>query len=150
MDRRTEEVSEEVMEMEKKPYPTREAEFRETGAEDSGGQPWEKLHWSVIKSYHNTSHINTVYHVCMSSVATDLILICILTESQIKMMEWIYKTTLEFIIQKGHFMFLIFLQLIEMKEKKLRERDGGGLDFTGGCDSATYECMVFKCQISSF
>lgn len=44
MDRRTEEVSEEVMEMEKKPYPTREAEFRETGAEDSGGQPWEKLH----------------------------------------------------------------------------------------------------------
>ena len=38
MDRRTEEVSEEVMVMEKKPYPTREAEFRDTGAEDSDGQ----------------------------------------------------------------------------------------------------------------
>lgn len=44
MDRRTEEVSEEVMEMEKKPYPTREAKFRDTGAEDADGQPWEKLH----------------------------------------------------------------------------------------------------------
>lgn len=38
MDRRTEEVSEEVMDLEKKPSPTVEAEFRDTAAEDADGQ----------------------------------------------------------------------------------------------------------------